>query len=53
MRIRDAGLGFDPDAAPDPGRFGLRSMHERAVALGGQFRLSAMPGRGTEVEVEL
>jgi signal transduction histidine kinase len=53
MRICDAGLGFDPDTAPVPGRFGLRSMRERAVALGGQFRLSSAPGGGTEVEVEL
>ncbi len=53
MRISDAGVGFDPDAAPGPGHFGLTSMRERASALGGRLSVASAPGRGTEVEVEL
>jgi signal transduction histidine kinase len=54
LRISDDGVGFDPDAAPSerPG-LGLAVMAERARALGGELRLSADRGRGTEVEVIL
>jgi signal transduction histidine kinase len=53
MRVSDAGVGFDPDAAPLPDHFGLASMRGRALALGGHFTLRSAPGRGTDVEVEL
>jgi signal transduction histidine kinase len=53
LRISDAGVGFDPDAPPAPGRFGLTSMRGRALALGAGFKLSSSPGQGTEVDVEL
>ena len=56
VRVRDSGVGFDP-ATPGPrderGGFGLHSMRERAAALGGELRVDAEPGRGTEVEVVL
>jgi signal transduction histidine kinase len=51
MVIADRGAGFDPGQS---GRgFGLISMRERACAVGGRFRVSSTPGRGTEVEVDL
>ncbi len=56
MRVRDSGAGFDPATArPRDGRsgFGLRAMRDRAAALGGELRVDAEPGRGTEVEVVL
>ena len=52
LRVADAGQGFDP-GSPRSGGFGLTSMRERAEAIGGRFRLSSAPGRGTEVEVLL
>jgi signal transduction histidine kinase len=51
MRIRDNGMGFDPDEPR--GGFGLTGMRERARALGGELRLSSQPGAGTEIQVVL
>jgi len=34
----------------DPG-FGIRGMRERAESLGGEFRVTSAPGKGTRVEV--
>ncbi len=54
LRISDNGVGFDPEAALQQGHgVGLVAMAERARALGGELRLHAGPGRGTEVEVVL
>jgi signal transduction histidine kinase len=49
LRVADTGRGFDP-SAPSRG-FGLVSMRERAQSLGGEFRVTSRPGKGTEVEV--
>jgi signal transduction histidine kinase len=51
MRIRDNGMGFDPDKPR--GGFGLTGMRERARALGGELRLTSRPGAGTEIQVVL
>lgn len=51
LRVSDNGAGFDP-AAPADG-FGLTSMRERAVSVGGDLRISSVPGRGTQVEAML
>jgi signal transduction histidine kinase len=51
MRIRDNGMGFDPDEPR--GGFGLTGMRERARSLGGDLHLSSRPGAGTEIEVVL
>ena len=55
LRVTDDGTGFDLHALSEQSRrgFGLVSMRERAIALGGQFRVSSAPGQGTEVEVIL
>jgi signal transduction histidine kinase len=53
LRISDDGSGFDADAPPKAGRFGLTSMRERAEGMGGRFALTSAPGRGTMVEVRL
>jgi signal transduction histidine kinase len=55
LRIIDTGRGFDPDVERTDGLtgFGLRGIRERVVALGGEFRLAAAPGRGSELEVVL
>jgi signal transduction histidine kinase len=49
--VRDGGSGFD-SAGPTAG-FGLTSMRERASSLGGDLKISSIPGHGTEVEAIL
>ena len=52
LRVSDDGRGFDGEcpAADADRHYGLATMRERAEELGGQFRLDAAVGRGTEVE---
>ncbi|HYY03686.1 MAG TPA: sensor histidine kinase [Gaiellaceae bacterium] len=50
LRIRDDGVGFDPDT-PRAGGFGLRVMRERARSIGGELTIASRPHVGTEVEV--
>ena len=48
LRVADDGCGFDP--AKDGGDgFGLRSMSERLVKLGGRLDVESAPGKGTRV----
>jgi signal transduction histidine kinase len=48
LRVADDGRGFDP--APGPGGgFGLQSMRERLVRLGGHVNVESAPGKGTHV----
>jgi signal transduction histidine kinase len=51
LRVSDNGSGFDPRSRADG--FGLTSMRDRAASVGGDLRISSVPGRGTEVEVQL
>jgi PAS domain S-box-containing protein len=51
MTVRDRGQGFEPSAFP--GHLGLRSMQERAEALGGTFSVESAPRAGTAVRVRL
>jgi signal transduction histidine kinase len=50
--VADDGVGFDQSESA-PGRFGLISMRERTVALGGSFSVRSAPGSGTEILVQL
>jgi signal transduction histidine kinase len=52
LRIRDDGKGFSADDNTAPVGFGLRSMRERAEALGGSLRVTSSE-TGTLVEVRL
>ncbi|MBS3756716.1 MAG: response regulator [Desulfobacterales bacterium] len=54
IAVRDAGSGFDPDrpeTAPGSanGGFGLFTIKERLGLLGGDFRISSAPEKGTTV----
>jgi PAS domain S-box-containing protein len=50
VHIEDLGTGFDVDKAMDNGTSsGLTGMHERAVLLGGQFKVHSSPSSGTRV----
>ncbi len=55
VEIADDGIGFDP-ARPRVGerpRFGLATMRERAVGVGGTLEVLAAPGTGTTVRIRL
>lgn len=54
VTIRDNGRGFDTsDEEISAGGFGLRSMRERAEAMGGELRVWSAWGAGTEITVKL
>ena len=48
LRISDDGRGFDPSRGSGGG-FGLQSMRERLVKLGGRITVDSAPGKGTRV----
>lgn len=51
LQVQDNGVGFDVQAK-SPG-IGLVSMRERAVAMGGDFRMVSAPGQGVSISVLL
>lgn len=53
LRVEDDGRGFrqESPAVRERGGFGLFSIQERAVGLGGSFGLESAPGRGTRAFV--
>jgi PAS domain S-box-containing protein len=57
LSIEDDGRGFDytPESSSTPvkGHLGITIMRERAVLLGGDFRVESKPGKGTVVMVEI
>lgn len=56
LTISDDGIGFDPSMQPlHSGRtgWGMLTMRERAVALGGTLAIDSEPGLGTRVTVTL
>jgi two-component system, NarL family, sensor histidine kinase LiaS len=48
LRVADDGRGFDLEKNEDEG-FGLQSMRERLVGLGGRVGVESTPGKGTRV----
>ena len=55
LTIADDGQGFDPLAAQKASRqphWGLLTMQERAMALGGTLHVVSEPGTGTKIIVE-
>ena len=54
LRVRDDGIGFDASDSHQRGHtFGLRSMRERAVAVGGELNVTSKHGEGTAIIVHL
>ncbi len=52
VMIADDGYGFDPAAEACAGTsYGLRSMEERAQAVGGSLAVTSNPGHGTQVTI--
>jgi len=52
MEIQDDGMGFDPKQTT-AGGMGMRTMRERAQAIGGEMRVESRPGKGTRVMVSV
>jgi len=52
MMIQDKGIGFEMGTRKQ-GSYGLLTMEERVIELGGQFRLSSNVGEGTTVFVSI
>lgn len=53
LRIRDDGLGFDPQHVKGKKGLGLISMSERARALGGRWSITPQSNKGVLVEVAI
>jgi hypothetical protein len=53
MDVRDNGRGITGDQIDNPRTMGLLAMRERALALGGEVRITGARGRGTRVQVVL
>jgi signal transduction histidine kinase len=56
LKVEDEGEGFDGAAflrEEDELGFGVRSMRDRVLFLGGRFALRSAPGAGTSIEAEL
>jgi signal transduction histidine kinase len=55
LSITDNGVGFDTGAKPIMGGYGMgtTTMRERAEAIGARLQLQSVPGKGTQVMVEL
>lgn len=54
LTVEDDGVGFDPSASdPKRGRWGLRTMHERALGINAELAIESVPGKGTRIIVKL
>jgi nitrate/nitrite-specific signal transduction histidine kinase len=52
LEVADDGAGFEPDAIRDGG-YGLCTMEERAIRLGGGLTVTSRPGGGTVIRAEV
>ncbi|MFL6192565.1 MAG: tetratricopeptide repeat protein [Thermoanaerobaculia bacterium] len=53
LTVADDGAGFDAGEAGRPPGLGLSSIEERARLLGGEPRITSVPGAGTRIEVRV
>ena len=53
LAVRDDGIGFDQAAVEGTGRFGLKTMAERARAVGGVLEVVSVLGAGTTVRASI
>jgi len=53
LQVTDRGSGFDPGAAAARRSAGLTGMEERALLVGGRFRIESSPGAGTRLMAAL
>jgi signal transduction histidine kinase len=53
LRIEDNGRGVTEQQLNDPKSLGLAGMRERAMVLGGEFKIAAAPAGGTVANVRI
>ncbi|PWT73111.1 MAG: hypothetical protein C5B59_14325 [Bacteroidetes bacterium] len=53
LNITDNGKGFNTEVARLKGRSGLAIMKERAMQVGGQWRINSEPNKGTSITVHI
>lgn len=53
LRIRDDGVGFDPDVTGRMRTFGLLGMRERALMFSGSITIDSAPGLGTTLQATI
>jgi PAS domain S-box-containing protein len=53
LTVRDSGIGFDVDDAPNTPRIGLAIMKERLRLVDGEFSVRSQPGRGTTIQARV
>jgi two-component system, NarL family, sensor histidine kinase UhpB len=56
LSVIDDGIGFDPKNVIELNQsphWGLLSMEEKAVSIGGKMMIDSKPGKGTHVSVEI
>jgi two-component system nitrate/nitrite sensor histidine kinase NarX len=53
VEVKDNGRGFTPEDTHLTSRYGLRSMQERAEAIGADFQIISAPGMGTTVRLQI
>ena len=53
LRVADDGAGFEANAVPHTGHYGLYGLRERARLLGGTLRIESTPGAGTTITLEM
>ncbi|KIL48281.1 sensor histidine kinase [Jeotgalibacillus soli] len=52
LRVQDDGSGFNVSEGKT-GSYGLQNMRERAIEIGGTFKLISLPNKGTKLEVKV
>ncbi|MGN1387321.1 MAG: histidine kinase [Bacillus sp. (in: firmicutes)] len=52
MIVSDDGIGFDVEQTKT-GSYGLQNMHERALEVGGTFKIVSVKNKGTRLEVKV
>jgi NarL family two-component system sensor histidine kinase LiaS len=52
MRVTDDGVGFDVEEAKTSS-YGLQNMQERALEVGGNFKVVSLENQGTRIEVKV
>jgi PAS domain S-box-containing protein len=49
LRVRDSGVGFDPESVGNNGGLGFVSMRERLSLVGGELLIESQPSGGTQI----
>ena len=53
LMVQDNGVGFDVERVGQNGRYGLIGMRERAALIGAELQITAVPGQGTTIELNV